>query len=53
MYCLPEENHSTGFLIDIPLPTCRSRGYLLNDEEFDYGKLALLHDIKVHNKSLW
>jgi hypothetical protein len=29
-----------------------SRGYLLDDEGFDYGKLALLRNIKIHNKSL-
>jgi glutamate dehydrogenase (NADP+) len=29
-----------------------SRGYLYDEEGFDYGKLALLRDIKLHNKSL-
>ncbi|CAM6050773.1 unnamed protein product [Sphagnum compactum] len=36
----------------VPVTISDSRGYLLDDEGFDYGKLALLRDIKVHNKSL-
>jgi glutamate dehydrogenase (NADP+) len=36
----------------IPVTISDSRGYLLDDEGFDYGKLALLRNIKIHNKSL-
>jgi glutamate dehydrogenase (NADP+) len=36
----------------IPVTISDSRGYLYDEEGFDYGKLALLRDIKLHNKSL-
>ncbi|CAM6030219.1 unnamed protein product [Sphagnum balticum] len=36
----------------IPVTISDSRGYLLDDEGFDYGKLALLRNIKIHYKSL-
>ncbi|KAH9568253.1 hypothetical protein CY35_03G067700 [Sphagnum magellanicum] len=36
----------------IPVTISDSRGYLYDEEGFDYGKLALLRDIKLHSKSL-